>query len=202
MEMEMDMEMDIRIRKLSYSSLLTLHSCPRKFQLYRLNSKANDNEDAAQSVTFAFGHVVGLGIQEYMTHHSIDQTYWKCFLEWDVDLLAENTKQQKSFWFAMVAVERFISMCNAGYMRDWALCTYNGKPATELSFKIQFEDDIIYVGFVDAVLQHNITGEVMVLECKTTSANAIASAAYKNSAQAIRTKYNTLSTKPNQKTMM
>jgi RecB family exonuclease len=91
----------------------------------------------------------------------------------------------------MIAVERFISMCNAGYMRDWSLCTYqktpdsNPIPATELSFIINFPDGFTYKGFVDAVLQHNETGEVMVLECKTTSANAVAAAAYKNSAQAI-----------------
>jgi hypothetical protein len=177
--------MDIRLASLSYSSLLTFHSCPRKYQLYRLSAKANENEDASSSVTFAFGHVVGLGIQEYITHHSVDETFWKCFLEWDADLLADNQKQVKSFWLAMAAVQRFISMCNNGYMKDWTLCIYEGKPATELSFIVNFPDGFTYKGYVDAVLQNNTTGEVMVLECKTTSAASVNAAAYKNSFQAI-----------------
>ena len=181
----MDANTDIRLRSLSYSSLLTLHSCPRKYQLQRLNSRVASDEDTATSVTFAFGHVVGLGIQEYITHHSIDLTYWKCFLEWDCDLLAENEKQKKSFWLAMAAVDRFISLCNSGFLADWELCYYNGKPATELSFLINFPDGFTYKGYVDAVLQHQVTGEVMVLECKTTSATNLSASAYKNSAQAI-----------------
>lgn len=177
--------MDIRLRSLSYSSLLTFHSCPRKYQLYRLNSKANETEDTSASVTFAFGHAVGLGIQEYITHHSEDETLWKVFLNWEPDLLADNPKQNKSFWLAVAAIQRFISMASSGFLRDWKLAYYDGKPATELSFLITFPDGFTYKGYVDAVLQHSETGEVMVLECKTTSANNVAAAAYKNSAQAI-----------------
>jgi hypothetical protein len=177
--------MDIRLRSLSYSSLLTLHSCPRKYQLYRLNAKTLQEEDIPTSVTFAFGHVVGLGIQEYITHHSIQETYMKCFMQWEPDLLADNPKQAKSFWFAMAAVERFISMCSSGFLEDWELCYYQGQPATELSFIVTFPDGFTYKGFVDAVLQHKQTGEVMVLECKTTSASSVNAATYKNSFQAI-----------------
>jgi hypothetical protein len=150
-----------------------------------MNAKINEIEDQSTSVTFAFGHVVGLGIQEYITHHNEDLTIWKCFLCWEPDLLADNPKQYKSFWLAIAAVQRFIAMCNAGYMKDWSLCTYEGNPATELSFIIEFPDGFTYKGYVDAVLQHNETGEVMVLECKTTSAYAVNAATYKNSFQAI-----------------
>lgn len=177
---------DPRIKKLSYSSLLTLHSCPRKFQLYKLNSVHKSTEDdIPQSVTFAYGHAVGLGIQEYITHHSLDETIWNVFLSWEVDLLQDNLRQKKSFWLALAAIERFAAMCKHGFMKDWKLASYNGKPATELSFRIKFPDGYSYVGFVDAVLQNTVTGEVMVLECKTTAATNVAAAAYKNSAQAI-----------------
>lgn len=141
--------------------------------------------DPSSSVTFAFGHVVGLGIQEYLTHGDVDKTFFACFLMWEPDLLADNPKQNKSFWLALAAVERFISMSASGFMREWELATYNDKPAVELSFIINFPDGFTYKGFVDAVLVHKETGEVMVLECKTTSANTLNSATYKNSAQAI-----------------
>lgn len=176
--------MDIRLRSLSYSSLLTLHSCPRKYQLKRLEAEAVD-DDIPASVTFAFGHVVGLGIQEFLTHKNVDKTLWECFLMWEPDLLDDNPKQNKSFWLAIAAVQRFISSYESGFLADYELAYYNGKPATELSFLIHFPNGYTYKGFVDAVLVHKLSGEVMVLEVKTTSANSVNNATYKNSAQAI-----------------
>lgn len=176
---------DPRILNLSYSSLLTLHSCPRKFQLYRLNAEVEQIEDIPGSVTFAYGHVVGSGIQHILTGIPIDQVIWKMFLEWDVDLLAENPKQNKSFWGAVFAIRQFQSLYAGGYLEEYELVYYQGKPATELSFVIHLPNGFKYRGFVDAVLQHRITGEVLVLECKTTNASAVNPAQYKNSAQAI-----------------
>lgn len=150
-----------------------------------MNAKVSEDEDVSSSVTFAFGHTVGLGIQEYITHHDEDKTLLAMFLMWEPDLLADNPKQGKSFWKAIAAVQRFISMCKNGFMSEWELATYNGKPATELSFLIHLPNGYTYKGYVDAVLQNTITGHVMVLECKTTSMANVAAAAYKNSAQAI-----------------
>ena len=53
------MDIDPRIKQLSYSSLLTLHSCQRKFQLYKLNTPTEQPEDIPGSLTFAYGHCVG-----------------------------------------------------------------------------------------------------------------------------------------------
>ena len=55
-------KIDYRIRQLSYSSLLNLHSCPRKFQLQKLRTTHRTEESLKSSVTFSFGHVVGEGI--------------------------------------------------------------------------------------------------------------------------------------------
>lgn len=176
---------DPRILNLSYSSLLTLHSCPRKFQLYRLNAEVEQSEDVPGSITFAYGHVVGEGIQHILTGLTIEETIWRMFMGWDVDLDAENPKQNKSFWGAVFAVKQFASLFEAGYLEEYELVTYQGKPATELSFVIHLPNGFKYRGFVDAVLQHRISGEVLVLECKTTNAAAVNPAQYKNSAQAI-----------------
>ena len=72
-----------------------------------------------------------------------------------------------------------------GYLDGYNLVRYQDKPATELSFVIHLPDGFKYRGFVDAVLQHEISGAVMVLEVKTTNATAVNPAQYKNSAQAI-----------------
>ena len=46
---------DPRLQLFSHSSRTTLHKCPRKYQLYRLNSKDTEIEDTSTSVTFAHG---------------------------------------------------------------------------------------------------------------------------------------------------
>ncbi len=178
--------MDTRLQQLSYSSMLSLHSCPRAFQLYKLNSKTSEFEDIHQSLTFLFGHTVGAGIQLLMEGNSYDNTLWKLFLAWDMDLFDLNPKQQKSFWHAMAALELFTELRDSGFLAEYDLMYFNGKPACELSFRIALPNGFRYRGFVDAVLRNRETGEAVVLEIKTTSSStSLNPAQYKNSAQAI-----------------
>lgn len=151
-----------------------------------MNSTFNPEDDnTSQSVTFGFGHVVGLGIQNCFQDMTESEILWNAFLMWEPDLLAENTKQNKSFWLAIAAIQRFIAMRKAGFLQEWELISINDKPAVELSFIVHFPDGFTYKGFVDLVLRSKDTGEVMVIEVKTTAANYIAAAQFKNSAQAI-----------------
>ena len=179
-------EIDPRLRLLSHSSRLTLHKCPRKYQLYRLKAQANESatKDPLQQLTFDYGTVVGIGIQEALEGKTEEQIFLAMLLAWEGDLLIENPKQKKSFWLAMHAVQQFLSLRAEGYLEDYELVSYNGRPAVELSFEIIL-GEFVYRGFVDAVLQHTLTGEIVVLECKTSSSANINSASYKNSGQAI-----------------
>lgn len=176
--------MDSRLQNLSYSSLLTLHSCPRKFQLDKLQAE-RAAEDVESSVTFAFGHLVGHGIQRAMENIPESKIIWEMFLMWKPDLWAENTKQVKSFYHAIFAVQKFIAMRTAGYLSQYELVYWEGKPACELSFRITLPDGYKYRGFVDVVLRDKESGEIVVLELKTTSSANLNPATYKNSAQAI-----------------
>jgi len=177
---------DPRILNLSYSSLGTLHSCPRKFQLYRLGSEAADTDgDGTQNLTFAFGHVVGDGIAAVFQGLSYERIILRMFLGWHADIMDENRKQNKSFWVAMSAVQRLIHMRDNGFLGDYDLVYYNGTPAIELGFRISFPDGFRFRGFVDVVLRHRHTGAVLVLECKTSSAASLNPATFKNSSQAI-----------------
>jgi len=181
-------EIDPRLQLLSHSSRTNLHKCPRKYQLYRLGSEEISLEaekEKEQGVTFAFGHAVGIGVASALEHSgSESKALIDTFLGWDTELLDTNTKQKKSVWEAIFAVQRFLTICNNGYLDDYELVYYEGKPAVELSFRITLPDGYKYRGFVDAVLKHKKTGEVIVLECKTSSSSAN-SAQYKNSGQAI-----------------
>ena len=176
---------DIRLKNLSYSSLLTLHSCPRKFELDKLSSVKDSNESISESITFSYGQIVGLGVQLTLEGKSVEDIMWQMFLGWKPELLAENIKQNKSFASAVFAVQKFKALLEQGYLNGYSLVHYNGKPACELSFIINLPNGYKYRGFVDAVLKHDTTGKVIVLECKTSSATTLNPATYKNSAQAI-----------------
>lgn len=180
-------QIDPRLKLLSHSSRTTLHKCPRKYQLYRLSSQTvsmADEKELEQGITFAYGHVVGLGMASTLEKKTEDQIFLECFLEWDVDLLAENPRQKKSFWLAMFAVQKFIALRENGFLDDYDLVYYEGKPAAELSFQVKLPNKFVYRGFVDAVLEHKVSGEIMVLEAKTSSGTA-QPAMYKNSGQAL-----------------
>ncbi len=178
--------MDPRIQQLSYSSCLALHSCPRAFQLYKLNSLTREEEeDTNQSLTFLFGHTVGYGVQCLLEGNTYDSVIWKLFLSWDMDIFVDNPKQNKSFWKALYAIELASRICDVGFLSEYDLVYHSGKPACELSFRIHLPNEYKYRGFVDAVLQHKETGEVVVLEIKTTSSRVVSPAQYKNSAQAV-----------------
>ena len=175
---------DYRIRQLSYSSMLTLHTCPRKYQLYKLRTAYREPETEKSTVTFAFGHVVGEAIQLFLSGASREEVIWKMFLTWHAPLFAEDEKAKKSFWSAILAAQRF-EVVRASVLDEYELVYYDGKPACELSFVINFPDGFRYRGHVDAVLRHRNTGDVLVLECKTTGLKVVSPSSYKNSAQAI-----------------
>lgn len=178
--------MDPRLQQLSYSSLLKLHSCPRKLQLDRLNADGEDKDlDGSGNVTFAYGHIVGEGIQRVLEGKTEEEVIWKMFLGWHADLADENVKQRKSFYLAVIAVQKFVNLAAQGLLQDYELVYYEGKPATELSFIVYLPNGFKLRGFVDAVLRHRISGAILVLECKTSSATSLNAATYKNSAQAI-----------------
>lgn len=179
---------DPRIQLLSYSSLLTLHKCPRKFQLNRLKATEDElNPDAAinQNVTFAFGHVVGEGIQNALIGMSEQDILFNLFMGWHADTEDRNEKQNKSIYAAVSALQRFMWMREHGLLENYDLVYWNGCPAVEFSFRIKLPNGYKLRGFIDAVLRHKVTGEVLVLECKTTSLKIVDPALYKNSAQAI-----------------
>lgn len=176
---------DYRIRQLSYSSLLTLHSCPRKFQLQKLRTTNRIAESLKSTITFSYGHVVGEGIASALSGRTEDQVIFGMFLGWHTpSIFDEDEKLNKSLWSAIIAIKRFFVLRSA-ILRDYELVYYQDKPATELSFAISFPDGYRLRGFVDAVLRHRVSGEILVLECKTTGSRAVNPTTYKNSAQAI-----------------
>lgn len=176
---------DPRLQNLSYSGLQTLHACPRLFQLSRLNATTDSSDTAEESLTFLYGHTVGTGIQDIFLGLSEERVLFNAFLGWHLDLFAENIKQKKSFWTAMLAIQQFYRVAKSGAFKDYELVYHNEKPAIEFSFRVNLGDGFRLRGFVDVILRHRISGEVVVLEIKTSSAVNVNPATYKNSSQAL-----------------
>ena len=178
-------DIDPRILNLSYSSLLALHTCPRKFELDKKQTKYKTEDDDKTTLTFAFGHLIGDGIARIFVGESWERIVFQAFLDWPVDLFAEDAKADKSFWSGLLALKKFHYMRESGFLSNYQVLYYQGKPAVELSFKVSFPDGFMVRGFVDVVLQEIYTGEIVVIECKSTGMTTINPATYKNSAQGI-----------------
>jgi hypothetical protein len=179
---------DPRIKMLSFSSVKTLRKCGRKFELYRKKATDDAMDPTAasnQNVTFAFGHVVGEGIQDVMDGIPEDTIIFKMFLGWHASLADNNPKQNKSFYLAVLAIQRFISLRTNGFLDEYELLEFNGRSAKELSFRITLPNGFTFRGSVDAVLRHKVTGKILVLECKTSSSTNLNPTTFKNSSQAV-----------------
>ena len=191
----------IPVKLLSHSSIETLHSCPRKFEIYRMNYAPKEKG----TIDTAFGHAVGVGVQELLilsspkadaysyqedslrniglTDYQI--AIWKMFLSWEVDIDEVKPKSKKSFHAACLAVEKYQQQLLPLLTSEWELAYFEGKPAVELGFIIKLPNDYYYRGYVDAVLVNKKEKRFRVLELKTTGLNVVDVAQYKNSFQGV-----------------
>lgn len=172
---------DLAIRRLSYSSLLTLHKCPRLFYLER-----HDFGEREESVHLAYGKAFGTGIQEVMKGSSLQRAWLAAFLAWDIGTEEEMDKDKKSLWFALLMVSKFAEEYWPMFAsQGWKLLSIAGKASDEYGYKLHFLDRFYMIGFIDAILYNENTGEIKVLEIKTTKYNNPNEALYANSWQAI-----------------
>lgn len=175
---------DPRLKQLSYSSELLLESCPRKYELTKYGVADNAIPDMESELHKAFGKAVHLGVQLALEGKNEEEITWQVFLTWDTHLLNELEKKHKSFWLALLAIKKFTAIRAAGFLAGWKLATLdNGRPATELSFLIELNEGFNNRGFIDMLMEHEETGEILVLELKTDGSYVINDAKYANSPQ-------------------
>lgn len=182
------------IHFVSYSSLNTDHSCPKKFEL----DKMGPAQPEFENINFAYGHALGAGIQELFTSGNLKQAYYKAFLAWNMDILASGDpftqgsffKQKNSFPWVIEALKKFYG----SYLvlkNKWKLFHYfdektrEPKPAVELSARVEFPNGYVYRIFIDMVLQNIETEELLVLELKSDGGNYKQPEKYANSNQAL-----------------
>jgi len=169
--------------RLSHTAIDEYLTCERKFQLNRLlegHSSKSTNEH------FAFGHSYEAGCTEYLLSRNVDLSLWKAYLAYhgvedDVILIPESQKKTE-----MVAINLVLASIPHldTLLEEWELAYFQGKPATQLSFRIDIDDIFYYVGYVDLVLRNIYTGKYMVIDFKTTGMNHyVLDPMYENSPQ-------------------
>lgn len=168
-------------KRLSYSSILTFHKCPRKFFLERHQISRDE-----KSIHLSYGSAIGVGLQEVMKGSSQQDIIFAAFLAWDMDLDEEDIKSKKSFWDAIHAINQFASETWPAMKRSgWELLRLNEKATDEFGFKIKLPYGFYLIGYIDAILLNKKYNEMRVLEVKTTKYNNVHEALYSNSWQGI-----------------
>ena len=171
------------LRRLSHSGILLLHGCPRKYQLSKMLAR-----DKEESDDLSYGDVVGYGIQQLLMGRSTQDIWLEIFVRWGLDCIDyedKTEKKKKTLWHAYHALNIFEGRYKNVLLADYEVATFHGKPACELGFRINIGNDYYYRGFVDVVLIHRRTRELVVLEIKTTGSRTINPASFQNSGQGL-----------------
>lgn len=165
--------------RLSYSSLETLNVCERKFQIEKLLVNDFQKEESAHTL---FGKAFGAGVQSYFQHQDQDKALFDCWINYYPE---EEIEGKKTVMRSLIALQKcFPSLDNL--LMEYELVSFEGKPAVELSFRLDIDEEYYFVGYVDLVLRHRFTGQYVVLDIKTTGLNLLdLSPLYKNSGQAL-----------------
>lgn len=162
--------------RLSYSTLTLLHRCERLFQLEKL-LKAPAEEPTPAAV---LGTAYSCGIQEYLRTRDKNKAEYALFQAYEP---CEDATKGRTLEHALSALMTSYPVLDE-YFQDWIIPTFQGRPAIELSFRININENYYYVGYVDLVLYNTKTETYAVGEIKTTSLRLYdLSPAYQNSEQ-------------------
>lgn len=146
--------------RVSHSSLNTLHECERKWQLEKLLVDPNVREENEHTV---FGRAYGAGIASYMVTQDADLALYQAWLTYWPEIESEK----KSIVLCMSSLMSAFPKLDTLLM-EYEVAFFNGKPAVELSFRLDISDDYYFVGHIDIVLRHRFTGIYSVWDAKST----------------------------------
>lgn len=146
--------------RLSHSALDTLQECERKFQLSRLLVDPSQREENEHTV---FGRAYGVGIATYMSTQDADQSIFQAYLAYWPEVESEKKNQAMMVGALYSAFPTLDTL-----LMEYDIATFDGKPAVELSFRLDITDELYFVGYIDLVLRNRSTGIYSVWDAKTT----------------------------------
>lgn len=164
--------------RLSHSTMDLFNRCERLFQMEKLLITASERDETAHTV---FGTAFGVGVAEYLVSQDQSKALYKAWLAYWPELETDK----KSMTILTDALIKAFPALNS-MLEEYEVVQFNGKPATELSFRINISPRYYYVGYIDAVLRNRFDGTCMAIDAKTTGLNLLdLSPLYKNSGQVL-----------------
>lgn len=164
--------------RLSHSTLNTLDTCERKYQLEHVLDNGAPREESEH---FSFGHCFGEGVAHYLVHQDRDAALLAGWLAYWPQIETDKKNQAKAINALIVAFDALDNI-----LQDYEVIEFEGKPTVELSFRLNIDDTYYFAGHIDVVLRNRWTGQYFIFEVKTTGlALHDLDPLYKNSGQAL-----------------
>lgn len=146
--------------RLSHSTLETIQTCERKFQIEKLLQGTPEREESEH---LSFGHAYGTFGALYLLTSSYEYSLFEGWLEyWPI---IETEKKNQELYLELAEQSRPVL---DRLLDEWEVAFFDGEPAIELSLRIDIDDVFYYVGYVDVVLRNKTTGVYGVMDFKTT----------------------------------
>lgn len=170
-------------KELSYSSLMLLNSCPRKYQL----TKGENVVTKEKNQHLAYGSAFGVGLQALLSGESLNNAILKAISAYDCEIDLDYFTFTKSIYHCIEALKIFYSTELNSLSTDWEALMIDGKPASEVSFAIKLPSGYLYRGYIDFILKSKVGNTILIVEAKTdgstVSDSEMRRAKYANSTQ-------------------
>lgn len=164
--------------RLSHSTLNTLDTCERMYQLEHVLENGTAREESEH---FSFGHSFGEGVAHYLVHQDRDAAMLTAWLAYWPHIETPKKNQAKALNALTVAFDALDNI-----LQDYEVVEFEGKTAVELNFRLNIDDTFYFAGHIDVVLKHRWSGQYFIFEVKTTGlALHDLEPLYKNSGQAL-----------------
>lgn len=155
--------------RLSHSTQSLIHGCERKFQKSKLLHNPLPRENSPATV---FGRSYGSAAQHYMilrtmgesVQVAMDSAIYEAFLNY-YPILDDDRRFLERVIYCIQAAQPF----HEQQLREYDIAEFNGKFASELSFRIDIDETYYFVGYLDLVLQHKKSKRYAVTDYKSTS---------------------------------
>lgn len=164
--------------RLSHSTLELFDRCERLFQLDKLLVTDSVRDESAD---LSLGTAFGVGVADYLVDQNPEQALYRAWLAYWPEI--ETDKK---------SIPHLTALLNKSFpyldtmLRDYEVLHFNGKPAVELSFRVNINSHYYYVGYMDVVLRNRHDGTAVVVDAKSTALQLLdLSPVYQNSGQGL-----------------
>jgi len=164
--------------RLSHSTMEMFDRCERLFQLEKLLVTDSVRDESAD---LSLGTAYGVGVADYLVNQDPERALYNAWLAY----WPEIETDKKSVAHMSMALQKSFPALDT-MLRDYEVVEFNGKPAVELSFRVNINAHYYYVGYMDVVLRNRWDGTCVVVDAKSTALQLLdLSPVYQNSGQGL-----------------